>query len=258
MMRLAPDDILHLGLGDAEFGGQLGDQGVPLGLVLLLEIATDLLHRGAQLGLGDAELLGQRRGARATRTTGTTGAAAKRRAGAAGARTGPQVVERGAQLGLADAQLLGEIAEAGLGDAAVGAGLERVERRADLRGVDAELGRQRLVEAVEPIAATIAADDLAVPVELLECGGDLGLIEAEPDASAFASASWCSSFLVPGPGRRSCSAARSFASVTPSLAAMPERSRGPAGRPGRGRAALAGVGLPPASAVPSPVCVPSA
>ena len=144
-------------------------------VALLLQIGVDLLQRGAQLRLGDAELLGQRGRAEPGRR-GRTAAAA---AGAAGARAGAQVGERGAQLGLADADLLREVGELGLVGAAVRAGPQRIEGGADLGLVDAELGREGVVEALEPVAATLAADDLAVAVELLERGRDLGLVEAE-------------------------------------------------------------------------------
>ena len=243
MMRPRPDDVLHLGLGDAELGGQLGDEGVALGLVLLVEIAADLLQRGAQLGLGDAELLGDLR-------DGRTDAAADvvTEAGAAEAPAGSQVVEGRAELVLADAELLREVGEGGLAGAAIGAGLQRVERGADLGRVDAELGREGIVEALEPVAAPLTTDALRSPWNFSSAAVTFAASRPSSEARALASASWCSSFFAPRSGRRSSSAARSLASVTPSRSAMPERSRGPPGpRPdgagdadgGRGRAAAA-------------------
>src|SRR3954449_12988087 len=58
MMRLRADGVLDLRLGDAELGGELGDERVTLGLVLLLERRADLLQRGPQLRRGHAERLG--------------------------------------------------------------------------------------------------------------------------------------------------------------------------------------------------------
>src|SRR5215212_276555 len=60
MMRLRSDGVLDLGLGEAELGGQLGDERVALGLVLLLDRGPDLLERRAQLRLAHAERLGER------------------------------------------------------------------------------------------------------------------------------------------------------------------------------------------------------
>src|SRR3954471_14611101 len=60
MMRLRPDGVLDLRLGDAELAGQLGDERVALGLVLLLERGPDLLDRRAQLGFAHAQRLGER------------------------------------------------------------------------------------------------------------------------------------------------------------------------------------------------------
>src|SRR3954470_2184872 len=60
MMRLRPDGVLDLGLGDAELVGQLGDERVALGRVLLLERGADLLDRRAQPGLAHAQRLGER------------------------------------------------------------------------------------------------------------------------------------------------------------------------------------------------------
>src|SRR3954453_4275966 len=63
MMRLRPDGGLDLRLRHAELGGELGDERVALGLLLLLEREADLLHGGLQLRRGDAERLGERRAA---------------------------------------------------------------------------------------------------------------------------------------------------------------------------------------------------
>src|SRR3954471_17860652 len=104
MMRLRPDGGLDLRLRDAELGGELGDERLALGLVLLLERRADLLDRGLQLRRGHAERLGER-GAVGAGAAGVAGAAeAAGPAGAAGVagaagtpgRAGTQAVERGA------------------------------------------------------------------------------------------------------------------------------------------------------------------
>ena len=169
------------------------------------------------------------------------GAAAARAVAEAGpprrrARAGSQVRERGAQLGLGDADLLREVGERGLVDAAIGAGLERVEGGADLGRVDAELGREGLVEALDPVAAALAADDLAVAVELLERGLDLGLVETELGGQRLGERGrgarpWRRRGRDAGPRARRAAWPRSRRACP----AMPERSRGP-GPCGPGRA----------------------
>src|SRR5829696_2524910 len=90
MMRPVADDLLDLGLGDAELGGELLDAlGAPR-VVLLLQLVPEVLERGDELALADAERLGESGGA---------GALAPRPA----AVVRPQVVERGAELRLAHA-----------------------------------------------------------------------------------------------------------------------------------------------------------
>ena len=89
-----------------------------------------------------------------------------------------QVGKGGAQLRFADAELGGDVAEVGRA-ATAAAGLQLVERGADLGRSHAELARERVVEALEPVAAPLAADDLARPVELVERGRDLVGREAE-------------------------------------------------------------------------------
>ena len=140
-----------------------------------------------------------------------------------------------------------------------GPGLSESKAGADLRLVDAELGRQRVVEALEPVAATLAADDLAVAVELLERGRDLGLVEAERGRQRLGELVLVTSSLAAAAvGTQVLERGAQLGLGDAELGGDAGEVAGAAGAPGAGAPALAGVGLPPASAVPSPVWVPSA
>ena len=191
---------------------------------------------------------------------GRRGAVTEAGAGAAaGARAGQQVGERGAQLGLGDADLLREVGERGLVGAAVLPGLERVERGADLGLVDAELGREGVVEALDAVAAALAADDLAVAVELVERGRDLGLVETELGGQRLGQRLLAHLALAAAVGTQVLERRAQLRLGHAELGGgVGEVARaGAAGVPGAGGAGLGG-GVPPASAVPSLVWVPSA
>src|SRR3954454_22645209 len=109
MMRLRPDGVLDLRLGDAELARELRDERVALGVLLLLEHGPDRLECGAQLCRADPQLLGER-GAGGAEGGPAVVAGTRPRPpgpGAPGPRSGPHRVERGTQLGLGDADLLG-------------------------------------------------------------------------------------------------------------------------------------------------------
>ena len=108
-----------------------------------------VLQRGAQLGLGDAEL--GRRGRR----------------GRAGRPVLVHLVERGADLGLVDAELLGELVGEGVAHVAAAAVAAQValalaltgalvERGLDLGLGDPELRRERLLERVAEVVELAA------------------------------------------------------------------------------------------------------
>src|SRR5215217_4481017 len=59
MMAERVEDLLHLGLGDAELVGELAREGVALGLVVLDQLVAEVGEGGAELGLADAQLLGE-------------------------------------------------------------------------------------------------------------------------------------------------------------------------------------------------------
>ena len=121
-------------------------------------------QRGAQLGLGDPQRLGERGIAERPRAVIAAHALAEL---ARAARA--QVGKRGAQRRFADAELGREVAEVGRA-ATAAAGLQVVEGGTDLGRSHAELARERVVEALEPVAAPLGADDLVRPVELVERG----------------------------------------------------------------------------------------
>ena len=155
----------------------------------LTSLAADLLQRGAQLGLRDAELLGER-GDR----PGAPGAGAAAAQAAAGCQP-PGAGRASAARSLASLTpiLLREVAEGGLVGAAIRPGLQRVEGGADLGRVDAELGREGVVEALEPVAAPLAAHDLAVPWNFSSAAVTLASSRPSSVASALASSALRSS-----------------------------------------------------------------
>src|SRR5439155_14541563 len=114
-------------------------------------VGAHLREGGLELVGRDAELRGERAQvgavARAAEAAPVTGAV-----GATGAAGRAQALQRALDLGLVDAERLGDRRRGAAGLADV-VGAELVERRADVGGLQAELVRECLGEAVTPVCA---------------------------------------------------------------------------------------------------------